>query len=203
MILMNNNLMSKRLITAMSAACLTGGLLAAAAAPANAAAAPGRSHRLAPASPVSIPAPGVRPDSSFEVVNYNSGLCLGISGDKNDQPAVQFTCNGNADQQWHWGSQNASYSGWYQLVNGNGSCLGVSGGSLSEGASVVGFSCLGSTHYDQYWTPLGYSCSGYVPLDDLNSNYVLGVSGNSTAVGAAVVQWAYQGACNNQFWYGL
>jgi hypothetical protein len=37
-------------------------------------------------------------------------------------------------------------------------------------------------------------------LENLNSGYVLGVGGNSTNWGAAVVQWPYQGVCNNQFW---
>lgn len=135
------------------------------------------------------------------VVNYNSGLCLGIAGDKNDADAVQWDCNGHADQIWHWGSQNSSYPGWYQLVNENGSCLGVAGGSLTEGAQVVGWTCLGSSHLDQYWFVESPFCGGaYFPFEDLNSGLVLGVSGNSKNEGAAVVQWAYQDTCNNQFW---
>jgi len=35
---------------------------------------------------------------------------------------------------------------------------------------------------------------------NLNSGLVLGVSGNSTAQGAPVVQWANQGTLNNQLW---
>jgi hypothetical protein len=160
-------------------------------------------HSTPPGTPSSpSPNPGSKYGTliPFDVFNYNSGLCLGISGDANDQPAVQWGCNVNADQRWHWGSQNSSYPGWYQLVNANGSCLGITGGSLNQGAQAVGWSCLGSSHYDQYWTPLPYSCNGYIPLEDLNSGYVLGVSGNSKTQGAAVVQWGYQGVCNNQFW---
>jgi hypothetical protein len=142
-------------------------------------------------------------DSSFEVINYNSGLCLGISGDKNDSNAVQWGCNGHADQTWHWGSQNPSYPGWYQLINANGSCLGVLSGSTSQGAQIVGWSCLGSGHLDQYWTPVNASCSGYVPLANLHSGYVMGVTGNSFNQNANVIQWAYQGVCNNEFWADL
>jgi endoglucanase len=190
-----------RLLTALSALCLVGGAVAMAATPASAATSHHVNH-LARYSLSHLPAPGASA-ASFEVINYNSGLCLGVSGGKNDQDAVQWTCNGHADQQWHWGSQNASYPGWYQLVNNVGSCLGVTGGSASEGARVVGWTCDGSTHYDQYWAPQAENCGGYVPLENLNSGYVLGVSGNSTAVGADIVQYAYQGVCNNQFWYGV
>jgi len=151
-----------------------------------------------PSSPGADPGSKYGPPMPFDVFNYNSGLCLGISGDANDQPAVQWGCNVNRDQRWHWGSQNSSYNGWYQLVNANGSCLGVSGGSVSEGAQVVGWSCNG--HLDQYWAAGSSGCGGYVPLFNLNSGYVAGVGGNSKTQGADVVQWQYQGVCNNQFW---
>lgn len=78
----------------------------------------------------------------------------------------------------------------------------MAGASRAEGAQVVGWTCLGSTHRDQYWVALGYSCNGYVPLENLNSGYVLGVAANSLSQGAAVVQWPYVGVCDNQFWKG-
>jgi hypothetical protein len=192
-----------RLFTALSALGLAGGMVAAVAAPAGAAATSHHVNRLAHVPSTAIPALGIRPANSFQVINYHSGLCLGISGGRNDAPAVQWGCNGHADQSWHWGSQNSSFPGWFQLVNGNGSCLGISGGSLNQGAQAVGWSCLGSGHFDQYWAPVNASCSGYVPLANLNSGYVLGVAGNSLSQGANVVQWGYQGVCNNQFWFGL
>jgi hypothetical protein len=145
---------------------------------------------------------GLRPDTAFppgafSLLNYNSLLCLGInsSGD-----AGQWYCTYQNDQAWHQGAQYGS-SGYYQVINAKGQCLGVSGASKSEGARVVGFSCL-STHKDQYWTVrTSVSCSGYYPVYNYNSGLVLGVSGNSLSNGAAVVQWPYQGKyCNNQFW---
>lgn len=171
-------------LTAVSALILTAGILAATATSASA-------------------------SNVYPIVNENSGLCLGINGGGNDQPAVQWGCNSHPDQHWHWGSQNSYYPGWKQLVNGNGSCLGVAAGSGTEGARVVGWSCLGSGHYDQYWLQdlalaEDYPCDpGYVPYLNLNSRYVLGVAGNSRAGGAAVVQWGFQGSCSggaNQYW---
>ena len=190
-------------LTALSAFIVTAAMLAAvatAAAPARAVTVSHHVNKLTQVSHSGVPVPGMQADP-FTVVNYHSHLCLGIQGGGNDQIAVQWGCKSHADQIWHWGSQNSSYPGWYQLVNANGSCLGVAGGSLGEGAHIVGWTCLGSSHLDQYWFVLNVQCGGvYFPFENLNSGYVMGVSGNSTAWGAAVVQWAYQGQCNNQFW---
>jgi hypothetical protein len=196
-----------RLLTAVSALTLAAGPLAMMVTPASAGTV---SHHVSKLHHVNMlkqfPRPGaVSPRvhiATFQVINYNSLLCLGISGDRNDQPAVQWGCNSHADQQWHYGSENSTYPNWFQLVNNNGSCLGVSAGSVAQGARVVGWSCLGSSHLDQYWTPV-YSCGAYIALENLKSSYLLGVAGNSTAQGAAVVQWPYQHMCNNQFWVGL
>jgi hypothetical protein len=97
-------------------------------------------------------------------------------------------------------------AGYYQIVNDHNQCLGVAGGSTAQGARVVGWNCLGTSHPDQYWmVNFGYSCSTansplYYPIFNYKSNRVLGVSGNSTAVGAAVVIWDFQLTCNNQYW---
>jgi hypothetical protein len=163
----------------------------------------GRGNRLAhlPGSAT----PKVSTSSSFQIINWNSGLCLGIYQGEHDAPALQWGCNGNPDQSWHWGSPDFPGSAWYQLINGDGQCLGVAGASTSEGARVVGWKCLGPTHEDQYWMPDGNQlgqCGVYSYLDNGNDEYVLAVSGNSTAWGAPVVQWDPQGTCNNQYWYG-
>ena len=130
---------------------------------------------------------------SFPVHNHD-GLCLGITGGEDDAPAVQWTCNGSANQTWHWGSSNAA--GYTQLINGDGECLGVAGESTSEGARIYGWTCNG--HPDQYWAVSPYD--GYDIFHDYHSGLVLGVAGGSTAVGAAVVQWASTLALN-QLWY--
>jgi hypothetical protein len=149
---------------------------------------------------MAVPADAVPSGNSLD--NYNSGLCLGINS-SNDAGQWDCTLSG-LDQYWHWGSENSSFPGWYQLVNDKGQCLGVAGGSIAEGARVVGWTCDGSSHYDQYWARINYVCYSdyipYYPFTNLNSGYVLGVAGNSKANGAAVVQFAYQAVCNNQFW---
>jgi Ricin-type beta-trefoil lectin domain len=136
--------------------------------------------------------------SSFFLVNYNSGLCLGVNDNTNN--AGQWDCTGAANQTWHWGAEYGE-SGYFQLVNGNNRCLGVAAGSTAQGAQVVGWPTCITSHQDQYWeVDTDVTCDGYYPIFNLNSGLVLGISANSTANGEPAVQWNYQGACNNQFW---
>ena len=153
------------------------------------------SHPQAPRSLVDLPAQNSTSSDPFFVVDANSKLCLGISGGNDDSPAVQWTCETVANQEWHWGSELGS-TGYYQLVNGDGQCLGVSG--FSEGARIYGWTCTGAAN--QYWDPVnGVDSDGEVRtvLWDYNSQMVVGVSG--FAVGAPVVQWDFTGALN-QYW---
>ena len=193
---------------ATAACCLgTAGPAAAAsgqaAAPARVAA-PARAAPT-PGSPLTTrTTPHAGPRSSFLVRNHNSGKCLGTAGGLGNVDAVQWACGTSpGNQRWHWGRPVGDYPGWYQLVNSDGDCLGISAGSTREGANAIGWGCLGSKHLDQYWAPLGYSCGGDMPLENLKSGYVLGVSGNSKMNGAHVVQWMFRDQCDNQFWSGI
>jgi hypothetical protein len=187
-----------RLLASVSVLGLAGGMLGmAAAAPASAATTASHGGRSSDAISNST--------VTFYVVNFNSlnvgeKLCLGISGGKDDAPAVQWDCNDSANQTWHWGDELGD-TGYYQLVNGDDQCLGVAGGSDTEGADVVGWTCLGSGHPDQYWTLDDASeADNFYPIFNYHSGYVLGVAGNSYEVGASVVQWHFQDEPNNQYW---
>jgi Ricin-type beta-trefoil lectin domain-like len=193
-------------ITIMAAILLTApAAIGATVAPSSAATtATHASHPVAshPVATATRNAPRIGADTTLGfVLNYNSGRCLGITGGEHEAPAVQFTClSGHPDQQWHTGAANSA--GYYQIVNGDGQCLGVQGGSTAQGARVYGWNCLGPSHPDQYWLYDGNITCGtyYSPIINYKSGRVLGVAGNSTANGAAVVIWSYQGVCNNQFW---
>jgi hypothetical protein len=205
-----------RLLSAMAAIVAAGAAGLAVTGPAAAAARPAPAiaarPQTGPGHATLIPRPGSRADDSFPLTNYNSGKCLGTTNGGSNVNAIQWSCNGNPDQQWHWGDTlggyvidpNGDFIAAYPLMNGNNNqCLGVLGGSTKEGANVVAWSCNG--HDDQYWAldPL-ITCTkngaAYNPFINLNSGQVLGVSGNSTSNGASAVQWDYQNACNNQFW---
>jgi Ricin-type beta-trefoil lectin domain-like len=171
--------------------------LALVAAPAGAAAT--ARHASTPISISAKNAPSIGYPLGF-ILNW-TGLCLGISGGADDAPAVQWYClNGHPDQQWSTGAGNSG--GFYQLINNDGQCLGVAGGSTAQGAQVVGWKCLGTSHPDQYWfidhaVPM---CGPYYPIANYKSGRYLGVAGGSTLAGAKVVIWNYQATCNNQFW---
>jgi NADPH:quinone reductase-like Zn-dependent oxidoreductase len=135
-------------------------------------------------------------------VTNHDGLCLGISGGTDKAPAGQYKCDHHPDQYWHWRN---SKGGYHQLVNGDNECLGVSGGSDKYGARIVGWKCNG--HPDQYWATYlvnegGTTWQDFADYDPLSNGgeAVLGISGGSTAVGAAAVQWIYT-AAPNQLWH--
>jgi Ricin-type beta-trefoil lectin domain-like len=175
--------------------------------PAAAATAPHYSSR---AADTSVAAVDVSADSAdpFNFYNYNSQaaghtLCLGISGGKDDAPAVQWPCNGHPDQIWHLG-QEFGNGPYYQLINSDHQCLGVAGGSIAQGARVVGWTCEAGA-LNQYWAAGSESCGFYHPYYNLGAvldgaDMVLGVSGNRLQAGASVVIWGFQDRCNNQYW---
>lgn len=144
--------------------------------------------------------PNIPASGTFNIHNYGaSGKCIGISGNN----AGDWNCTSNPDQTWHWGGAIAT--GWYQLVNGNGKCLGISGGSDAVGAQVVAWGCNGNA--DQYWAlgsssyPGANTVLNYKAWFDPNTAAALiGVGGGSTANGAPVVLWSSDGS-PNQSWH--
>jgi hypothetical protein len=158
--------------------------------------------------------PGPRTGDPFTWKNITDGMCLGIAANAYEGDAVQWKCNGSTNQDWAWGGELGS-TGFYQIVNGNNSCLGLAGGDHSNGTQVVGWQCYG-THDDQYWTwfddaglcttQSGDTITYYFPIIDYLDNTntggeeVVGVSGGSTSEGAKLVGYELNGDCNNQWW---
>jgi hypothetical protein len=177
----------KRLILGLAA---TVGLIVTMAAPASAASAPGATPRAAAAS-------------TFRLASFiNQGKCIGIAG----TDAGDYTCTNNPDQTWHWGAPNAAYD--YQLINGNGKCLGVAGGVITKGARIGAFNCQGPSHADQYWSFIQSEAVGtyylfnYKGLTGGGDAWVAGVSGASSGNGAPIILWS-QELHYDQYWYPL
>ena len=85
----------------------------------------------------------------YDIVDHNSGLTLGVLGSSTAQGAqvVQWSSNGNTDQQW---SLTDVGNGYYNIVDRNsGMVLGVASSSTTPGADVVQWSSNGNT--DQQW----------------------------------------------------
>lgn len=93
-------------------------------------------------------------DTVLEAVSSNSGKCLGVSAASKSQGAwiVQWDCVGASNQGWVWAWTGGFDNGWpvWNLVNMNSNmCLGISGGSIYQGAYAVQWGCAGSL--DQEW----------------------------------------------------
>jgi hypothetical protein len=164
-----------RIFTATAALLLAGGMATGVARTAEAA---------------TTPRPAAADTSYYTIYNRHSGLYLGIAGGKNDAQAVIWPSNGAANQQWAPGGRVTGPGGviYYQVVNKSGSCLGVGGGATNDGANVVGWTCLGPKHTDQYW-----ECTAQGLFVNLKSQKVLGVAGQGTTKGTDVVIWANNG----------
>ena len=149
----------------------------------------------APVMPSAILRPGVA--GYFQLHNVNaSGKCIGISGGI----AGDWTCTTNPDQTWHWGPGNGI--GWNQLINGNGQCLAVSGGSEAQGARILGYTCLGTA--DQYWWENTndlhlYNYKAYADFPS-SGGWVVGVNAASTAYGAPLILWPWN-TSSDQEWF--
>ncbi len=143
--------------------------------------------------------PAITDAVSFRIVNYKSGRCLGIAGGADNAPAVLWNCvNGSANQSWHWDISVVIGGVYARLINGDGECLGVAGGSQKEGADIYGWSCAGDP-YNQFWTTIGTGISGYYYIYNWGSDLVIGVAGGSTANGAQLVQWKML-SHSDQYW---
>jgi ricin-type beta-trefoil lectin protein len=131
-------------------------------------------------------------------MGYPTGMCLGISKGADDSPAVLWPCNGKANQDWHWGTEDPSNPGNWPLVNGAGQCLGVNQGSTGQGAAIMGWDCNGKPN--QYWEPNGSNPEhAYINIENEGSTLDVGVEGGDNAQGQPLVQWPWQDA-DNQYW---
>jgi hypothetical protein len=157
-----------------------------------------------------LPSPAMAATGTFNIVNPNSGRCIGI--DTSGYAGI-WNCTSNPDQTWHW--QNfisARGLTWAELENGNNMCLDLFGGKTSAGTRIIAVQCYGAASQD--WTmPVGsgttvsyiYNLAAADANDPTgfvigsNGVAIVGVSGGSTANGAALVLW---GPVNHpdQFW---
>lgn len=199
------NILSIKVIRMVSAAPLLAlaGALATGSATAFATAVPSAQHN--------VPASATYGD----IYNTASGKCLGIAGGRDDAPAVLWTCNGHPDQLWTRGYVDPENRNYSQIVNRDGMCLGVAGGSTQNGARIVGWNCQNPEPNNQFWfydtIDLGYPGNGPVLVNlatPVNAQgfggKVTGVSGGSTSNGAPIVLWANSTGPNfapNQAWY--
>jgi hypothetical protein len=141
---------------------------------------------------------------SYQFHNAWMDECLVPAG--NDASVYQESCytsNPPAYEQWFIGD---SYASGVEIVNNfyPDQCLGVAGGSASEGAQVVMWSCQQHVA-NQYWIPrncgnVGVSCL----YQNAGSGLYLSVDGCNDNWGDSINQWGYVplpgGYCQHWNW---
>lgn len=139
-------------------------------------------------------------DGYFKIKNVNSGKFMNISGASTAEgaQAIQYTSSTSTNQQWQLISVG---DGYYKIKNRNsGKVLSVSGSSGADGALIVQGADANA------WSQ-NFKFDKFAPVDvaktysiiNRNSGKALGVSGNSTADGATIVQNVY-GTAVSQSW---
>jgi hypothetical protein len=124
------------------------------------------------------------------IENANSGLCL---DDYNwatapGSPAVQWTCNGLAAQQWNI---VPAADGYVTIVNvDSGLCLDDTDGKTAPGSPIQQATCNGQVV--QQWR-LVNSDGGQVSIANRNSDLCLDDFNFQTAPGSEVRQWTCTG----------
>jgi len=147
-----------------------------------------------------------------ELLNSGSNLCLAGDGSfsgfqPNPQDPVQEEIDPcTTPQKWvpEPLSAQAPPTGAYKVVDSNGNCLGVRGGSLADGAPVEWEPC-GLSGDAQAWMPLNAMPADQnhsYELVNVNSGKCLGIFRAATAPGSLAVQWACQPSAANQRWNG-
>lgn len=125
--------------------------------------------------------------AAYQLVNQNSGLCLGVSaGAASDGANVQQqSCAGGANQ---W-VLDPTADGYYRLVNANsGKALEVADCGTGNGANVRQWAWLDSSC--QQWQVTA-TIDGWFRLTNRNSGNVLDVSNCGTGAGTNVQQWSW------------
>jgi hypothetical protein len=132
----------------------------------------------------------------YEVVARHTGKCLDIFDGQtgNAVKAIQWTCVGEANQQWQIIPLGNDYFKF--IARHSNKVLGVLSGSLANGASVV--QLIDSGEAAQQWRIIDTD-SGYVRIMARHSGKALEVDGGFTVDGAKVQQWDYFGLQHQQW----
>ncbi|MFC6018249.1 RICIN domain-containing protein [Plantactinospora solaniradicis] len=148
-------------------------------------------YRLVPQSTVPVPA-------AYTLAARHSGKLVDVFNGSTADGAdvVQWTANGQANQQWRFRDAGGGY---HQVVSANsGKCLDVYGGvgATGDGVRVTQWTCGTATNQQWRIQDLG---TGYVQLVARHSGRCLDVLNAASTDGAQLVQWTC-GSGTNQQW---
>lgn len=131
---------------------------------------------------------------------------MGITASAGHAAGVWPCATGN-DRIWHWDYNSglnrfdASNNEYFRLMNNNGQCLGVAGGSTTQGSQVVGATCV--NHNDQFWFWDGGLFANTAHFVDYGANkQVLAVKGGLVQRAQSLVIFANLGSSHpDQLWF--
>ncbi|OLE28127.1 MAG: hypothetical protein AUG49_03390 [Catenulispora sp. 13_1_20CM_3_70_7] len=135
-------------------------------------------------------------NTSYKILNKNSGMAADVSGASTTDGAsiLQWNDSGAVNQHWQ---VSAAADGSFKIISQNsGKPMDVYGASTADGASVVQWT--DNNGANQHWTFVTTG-NGYYKIKNVNSGKVLAVSGSSTTAGAQLVQTTDNGA-DSQLW---
>ena len=133
----------------------------------------------------------------YKIVNRNSGKNLDVQSDSTADLAtiVQYTDNGQADQQWSF--QDAG-GGYCKIVNRNsGKLINIPGPTTTSNTQLIQYLDDGNSNSQWALNAVG---GGYYTIASRYDNQNVDVGGGSTADNAAVIQWPNNGGYNQE-WY--
>lgn len=166
----------------------------------SAAVLPAAPAAAAPASDAS-PVAAAAYQGYFRLRNLNAGYkCMGVEGGEVNtlSRVLLWDClDGSAGGDQTWLIDTASASLAVKNYENPYYCLGIMGGSRSQGAQVVVAPCDNTAN--QRWHMEGSSeCGGYILVNN-SSEMLASVEGRSTANGAPIIQWRH-GGTRDQTW---
>jgi hypothetical protein len=122
---------------------------------------------------------------SFENTAGAAGNCLSSGGVHNGYAKV-YTCNGSSNQHWHYADAHGAY---VEIINGDGQCLGVGGGSTSAGAHVILWNCNGGD--SQHWAVENNFPSNVIDFLNQHSQMVIELTCHCYTQGSNLYQEPY------------
>ena len=127
---------------------------------------------------------------SYRIVSKKSGKAFDVSNGStaSGAPIIQWSYNGTSNQQWR---MVAAWGGSFKIVARNSGKY-LTNQQTCNGSSVVQSDCYSSG--DKEWKIECVGNTGFYRIINKNSGKVLGVSGASTANGAAIKTCTWTGA---------
>lgn len=133
-------------------------------------------------------------------LNLSACMDLDRSISTNGTAIQSYSCNGTNAQSWTLVPIAGSSGSGYQVIStSSGSCLDVSGVSLSDGALVHEWQCLGASQPNQIWQFIAFGTA--YELMSVSSGKCLDLPSGDSSNGTQLQQWSCGAGTNkNQLW---